>query len=88
VIKLARKNNVNNIELEITDIDFWSPHEHERNEGGMRIYWSSTIGDGTYDLVKRENSWCAMSETMDSNDDKEFIEKLLQLFVKKLNIVE
>ncbi len=37
---MTRKYDVNNINLTIENIDFWSPH-NKRNKGGMRIYWSS-----------------------------------------------
>lgn len=39
------KFDVDNINLKITNIDFWSPNNY--NKGGIRIYWSSDIGFGT-----------------------------------------
>ncbi len=85
---MSRKYDVNNINLSIYNIDFWSPH-NKRNKGGMRIYWSSDIGFETLDVVKRggndgsdfespeeELIITANTEYMDSQDDKEFTEKL------------
>ena len=77
---MARRNNVNEINLTIEDF--------EVRKDFIRISWSSDIGFGEYDLFKDAGEWCAMSECMDNNEDKEFIEKLIELFVKQLNIVE
>lgn len=89
-----RRINVDEINLTIDDIEFWSPHEY--NEGGMRIYWSSSIGFGEYDIVKQKNNKenenklriNGYSECMDREDDKEFTNKLLSLISEKLKIVE
>ena len=78
--EMKRKNGINEINLEIENVEVCKDF--------IRISWSSDIGFGEYDLIKEDDEWCAMSECMDSNEDKEFIEKLLQLFVKKLNIIE
>lgn len=96
---MTRKHDINEINLQIDNIDFWSPHRG--NKGGMRIYWSSDIGFGTLDIVKEAGNdgedydtpeekleITGFSECMDSNDDKEFTRKLLSLLVDKLNIVD
>jgi len=96
---MARKHDVNKINLEIDNVDFWS--EHTKNKGGMRIYWSADIGCGTLDIVKREGNdgedfegptekllITASTECMDSQDDKEFTAKLLSLLVVKLQIID
>lgn len=96
---MARKNDVNEINLKIDNIDFWSPHAH--NKGGMRIYWSSDIGFGTLDIVKRKGGdgedskepeeellLTASTECMDSEEDKAFTTKLLSLLVEQLQIIE
>ena len=93
---MARKHNVNEINLQIENIDFWSPHAY--NKGGMRIYWSSTIGFGTLDIVKRkgfdgddlehteELILAASTEHMDTQEDKAFTSKLLSLLAERLLI--
>ena len=92
--------DVNNISLEIDNVDFWSPHAN--NKGGMRIYWSSSIGFGTLDIVKRSGKGnvgagfespeeelilTADTECMDFQEDKSFTTKLLNLLVEKLEII-
>ena len=96
---MERTIDVNNINLQIDNIDFWSPHTH--NKGGMRIYWSADIGFGTLDIVKRsgndgedydspyeELTLTAHTECMDHEDDKAFTEKIISLFVEKLKVVD
>jgi len=90
--------DVNNINLQINNVDFWSPHEG--NKGGMRIYWSSSIGFGQLDIVKRSGNdgedfespeeeliLTADTECMDSQEDKAFTKKLMELLVEKLEII-
>ena len=98
---MPRKFDVNNINLQIDNIDFWSPHTH--NKGGMRIYWSADIGFGTLDIVKRSGNdgegrdilegaleeklvLIVDTERMDSENDKAFTEKILSLLVKMLKV--
>ena len=85
--------------LTIDNIDFWSPHS--RNKGGMRIYWSSNRGCGNLDIIKLKGFSrygeidleedlvleCD-SECMASNDNKVFIQRLLNLFLDKLNVID
>jgi hypothetical protein len=52
----------------------------------IRISWSSSIGFGEYDIVLENNGIHGYSECMDTNEDKAFIKKLLELFVDKLII--
>ena len=93
------KFNVDNINLEITNIDFWNPDKY--NKGGMRIYWDSDIGFGTLDIVKvagnggegfespyEEMKLNAYTETMDCNEDKSFIRKILSLVADYLNVID
>ena len=85
--------------LTIDSVDFWSPHTE--NKGGMRIYWSSDISCGNLDIFKTKGSsdygmkdayenleLNCDSEYMASNDNKEFIQILLNLFLDKLNVIE
>ena len=87
-----RKHNINNINLQIHDVKVCSKSITEDGEfvhnGCIRIQWNSDIGFGEYDLCKDENGdWIGHSETMDSNDDKDFIKKLLEVFVEKLTVL-
>ena len=99
---MTRKFDVNNINLQIDNVDFWSAHTG--NKGGMRIYWSADIGFGQLDIVKRSGNdgegrdilegaleeelvLIVDTERMDHEDDKEFTEKILNLLVKKLKVV-
>jgi len=98
---MPRKFNVNNINLQIDNIDFWSAHTG--NKGGMRIYWSSDIGYGQLDIVKRSGNdgegrdilegaleedlvLIVDTERMDHGDDKEFTQKILSLLGEKLKV--
>ena len=93
---MARKFDVNNINLQIDNVDFWSPHIG--NKGGMRIYWSADIGFGQLDIVKRSGNdeedsespleelvLTAETEHMDY-EDKAFTEKILSLLVERLTV--
>lgn len=82
-----RKHNINEINLEITDM---APFDNEKYKGFI-IQWDSDIGFGEYTIYQDKESnnskWMAHSECMDSSDDKEFIEELMELFIEKLTIV-
>ncbi len=63
--------------------------------GGIIIRWSSKIGFGEYTIYRRPANgypetlaWVAESETMDNMEDKSFGEKLLQLWMKQIIVVE
>ena len=96
------KHDVNNINLQIDNIDFWSPHDG--NKGGMRIYWSANIGFGQLDIVKRSGNdgegrdilegaleedlvLIVDTERMDHEVDKEFTQKIMSLLVDKLKVI-
>ena len=94
---MTRKFDVNNINLQIDNVDFWSPHTG--NKGGMRIYWSYSIGFGQLDIVKHSGNdgedydspeeelvLIVDTERMDHEDDKEFTQKILSLLVDKLKV--
>lgn len=80
---MSRKYNVDEINLQIYDVQFWG--EWERNLGGMQIYWDSDIGFGSLTIVKHLRSDDAEmflsvdTECMDSEDDKAFTRKILSL---------
>ena len=98
---MPRKFDVNKINLQIDNIDFWSAHTG--NKGGMRIYWSADIGFGQLDIVKHSGNdgegrdileealeeeliLIVNTERMDSEDDKVFTGKILSLLVEKLKV--
>ena len=95
-----RKNNVDEINLTIDNVDFWSPHSG--NKGGMRVYWSSSIGFGQLDIVKvsgndesdvegetdEELKLVAYTEHMDTDTDRAFTKKILSLLSDFLTIGE
>jgi len=98
---MPRKYDVNNINLQIDNIDFWSAHTG--NKGGMRIYWSADIGYGQLDIVKRSGNdgegrdilegaleeelvLIVDTERMDHEDDKEFTSKIMSLLVEMLKV--
>jgi len=95
---MPRKYDVNNINLQIDNVDFWSAHTG--NKGGMRIYWSADIGFGQLDIVKRSGNdgedfespeeeliLTVDTECMDHEDDKVFIEKIFSLLGEMLKVV-
>lgn len=88
---MSRKHDVNEIELSIDDIEIYPPYvdgENVIHNGCIRIYWSSNIGFGQYDLyLNKENQLCGDSEYMDRQEDKDFIGKLLELLKDKLLII-
>lgn len=83
---MARRMNVNEINLSIEDV---IPFSNERRSGFI-IEWSSDIGFGEYKIYQNANSneWHADSECMDSNKDKDFVKKLMSLFVEQITIDE
>jgi len=99
---MSRKYDINNINLQIDNVDFWSAHTG--NKGGMRIYWSADIGFGQLDIVKRNGNdgegrdiiegaseeelvLIVDTERMDHEDDKEFTSKIFSLLVDVLKVV-
>ena len=80
---VARKRDVKEINLEVTDIKF--------NEDAMIISWVSDIGWGEYWIgITEYGDLEADSECMDRGDDKSFLKELLSLasdnIVKKVLI--
>lgn len=81
-----RKHNVNEINLEIEEVIPFCNTEAP----GIYFGQSSDIGFGGY-VIRREHGsdrWVAKSEYMDSNDDKDFLKKLFEKFVEKVEVVE
>lgn len=75
-----RRHDVNKINLQIDNLEFFNK--------GFKILWSSDIGFGEYTVIKENGKILGFSECMDSQDDKEFIKKLLELLADKLIIKE
>ncbi len=82
---MARKYKVDEIHLEITNV---IPFINDRCEGFI-IQWASDIGWGEYTVYKLNGTdvWVADAETMDNNEDKDFIKELMNLFIEKLQIL-
>lgn len=76
---MSRKNNVDEINLEVRNIITHSA-------GGIRIEWNSDLGFGQYDIQVREGKIVADSESMDSGEDKDFLRKLLSLIADKAEV--
>lgn len=81
---MARKHNPKEIDLKIGGV---YPYSNAKWEG-FEIHWTSKIGFGTYNIYRSRgsNKWYADSESMDFNDDKEFITELMRLFIETLKI--
>lgn len=82
---MERRHKVDEIHLKIDDL---IPFVTEAAMGFV-IQWTSDIGWGEYTVCKRSNSdeWIADSEYMDNNEDKDFIKKLMELFIEKLTMI-
>lgn len=76
---MSRKNNVDEINLEVRNIITHS-------SGGIRIEWNSDLGFGQYDLQIRDGRLVADSECMDQGEDKDFLRKLLSIIADKAEI--
>ena len=76
---MKRKNNIETINLKIDRVI--------TNNNAIRFEWSSNIGFGQYDIhIKDDGTMVGLSETMDSNDDKDFLKKLFSLWMDQINI--
>ena len=83
---MSRRFGVDEIHLQIDDL---IPFRNERDVGFI-IQWYSDIGFGEYTVFKPNGSdeWIGDSEHMDNNEDKDFVKKLMELFIEKLTIKE
>lgn len=81
---MARRFAVDAINLDAYEFE---PFVNEKYTG-VTIRWSSDIGFGEYTIYKAIDSdkWCADAETMDNNEDKDFIRELMRQFIDKLEI--
>lgn len=80
-----RKHDVDKINLKVIDI---VPFVN-KVDSGFVIQWNSDIGFGEYTIYKSKNSdgWKADAETMDNDNDKAFIKKLMGQFIDNLKII-
>ena len=81
-----RKIDVQNIHLQIDSIKGY----HSDTHTGFTIFWSADIGFGEYDIYQetgKEEKICGYYESMDCDEDKEFITALLKELVKKIEVV-
>lgn len=87
-------------EIIITDINYFHPFVNDKYEGFI-LGWESNIGFGELTISKRHNEnekhyetkfkegdWEVQTETMSDNNDKEFINLVLNKFIEKLNVIE
>ena len=84
---MARRYDVKEIDLTIDD---FRPFVNDKFEGFV-IEWSSNIGFGEYTVYRyldsEEWEWFADSETMDYQNNKEFITELMRLFIKDIKVM-
>ena len=83
---MGRENDIEKINLKISGLEViqWREDVHY---GCMKIKWESSIGFGEYTIrIKEDGSIEGDSEAMDSNDDKRFLKKLLELLLEKTQI--
>lgn len=75
----------------INNVDEFSAFKNDRYEG-FRLTWYSNIGSGEMLFSKDVNDdnakWEVMTETMSSNNDKEFIKLVLNKFIDNLDVIE
>lgn len=76
------------LDIQSLQIDEVRIFQNERcPHGAIKILWSANIGFGEYVLLNNEDgSITGNSELMDSNEDKKFITRLMQLLVEKIVI--
>lgn len=67
---MDRKHDVNKIDLKVMNVEFY--------DDSMEIYWDSSIGFGRYDITQDDLKYVGYSESMDSNEDKDFLKLLLK----------
>ena len=74
--------------LTIDSVDFWSPHSQNKGCGNLNIVKIKGFSD--YDMKDSYESLVLNcdSECMASNDNKVFIQRLLNLFLDKLNVID
>ncbi len=86
-----RKHNVDEINLKINEVQFF-----ERNgKKVLNFQWSSDIGFGWYSIIGIKDDlypgsirWLVQSECMDSEEDRAFGRKLLEIWHNEMFIIE
>lgn len=80
-----RKNNVDEINLNIEEVTFFSNTDYK----GIDIAWTSDIGFGHLSIFQQhgKDEILVDTEHMDSQDDKAFTKKLLELLMDKLVVI-
>lgn len=91
---MSKHIDPNNIHLTVDEVQVFG--------GGITILWSSDIGFGEYTIdptfddtlsagseYQKEygNKWCTNSESLDTDDDKSFGKKLLELWMDQIHII-
>ena len=86
-----RKHNVNEINLRVNEVRPFVMGD----ESGVLIMWSSDIGFGEYTIRStpsisnpEKKRWLVESECMDTDEDKAFGKKLLELWLDQCLVIE
>ena len=88
-------------EIIINDITYFHPFVNDKYDGFI-LGWSSNIGFGEltfskahinsakeyYAIKYNDGDWNVQTEAMSDNNDKEFIQLVMNKFIEKLNVVE
>lgn len=78
------------INLKVDEVKvFETDHSDNSNprEGTIRIIWSADIGFGQYDIsFYKDGRITGDSELMDNNENKQFIKKLMEVMIDKIDI--
>lgn len=83
---MDRKHDPESINLKIEGMKIFQWKE-DCYYGAIVIQWGSDVGFGEYTVrIKEDGSIEGDPETMDSNDDKRFLKKLLELLLEKVQI--
>ena len=82
---MARKHDIDDINLEVTDVHFF--YNEETKLSGVVIAWQGSIGWGEYTIYKdTDGSLRADSECMDRGEDKDFGRALMQALIDKCRV--
>jgi hypothetical protein len=85
--------------IELLGAEAFSGRKGLKANGVMRLYWTSRIGFGTYDLIINEGKGNGVdcqndlvvngySECMDSDGEKGLIKELMRQFIERIRVVD
>lgn len=84
---VERMKSRSGVEIEIYDVELSSVYEVEGNKIFV-LSWHSNIGFGEMTFIKNKDQYEVETETMSTNENKEFIKLVLDKFIEKLNVIE